>query len=148
MRDSVEEQNGDLDAAGSRLLQVNTGEVGDGIGGVGSMADVDDGGDPGLEFVGAPPLFEGLLDDDMAAVLKEGSAGAEPPAGLQTETLQPVHHIRGKALLLGMVVLGALWAVDQEGQLQTAVFINECWEGRKVSQLLTKNDRNSFWEIR
>lgn len=72
------------------------------------MADVHDGSDPGFEVVRAPPLFEGLLYDDVTAVLKEGCAGAEPPAGLQPDALQPVHHVRGEALLLGMVVLGAL----------------------------------------
>lgn len=86
------------------------------------MADVDHGGDVGFEVFGAPPLVEGLLYDDMAAVLKEGGAGDESPARLQSEALQPVHHVGGKAFLLGMVVLGALRAVDQKGQLQTAIF--------------------------
>lgn len=120
--DAIKEQNGDLAAADGRLFQVNTGEVGDGVRGVGAVADVDHGGDPGFEIIGAPPLAEGLLDDDMAAVLKEGGAGDQAPARLQPQALQPVHHVSGKALLLSMVVLGALRAVDQKGQLQTAIF--------------------------
>lgn len=115
MRDAVEEQNRQLDAGGLRLLQVNTGEVGDGEGGVGAVADVRDGCDSSLEVVNALPLPEGLLHDDVAAVLKEGRPGPEAPARLQPQVLQPVHHFGGEALLLGMVVLGALWAVDQKG---------------------------------
>lgn len=115
VRDSVEEQNGHLDAAGFRLLHVDAGEVGDGVGDVGAVADVRDGSDLGLEVVGAPPLLEGLLYDHVAAVLQEGRAGAEAAAGLQPEALQPVHHVRREALLLGMVVFGALGAVDQKG---------------------------------
>lgn len=121
MRDAVEEQDGHLDAVGVRLLQVNTGEVGDGEGGVGAVADVHNGSDSGLEVLDAPPLLEGLLDDDMAAVLKEGSAGPEAAARLQLEVLQALHHFRGEALLLGVVLLGALRAVDQKGQLQVAI---------------------------
>lgn len=122
VRDAIKEQNGNLDAAERRLLQVNTGEVGDGVCCVGAMANIDHGGDPGFEIISAPPLVEGLLYDDMAAVLKEGSTGDESPAGLQPKTLQMVYHISGKAFLLGMVVLGALGAVNQKGQLQTAIF--------------------------
>lgn len=125
VRDAVKEENGNLYAAERRLLQVNTGEVGDGVCCVGAMANVDHGGNPGFELISAPPLVEGLLYDDMAAVLKEGSAGDESSAGLQPEALQPVHHISGKAFLLGMVVLGALRAVNQKGQLQTAVFCSK-----------------------
>lgn len=95
VRDTVEEQHGDLDAAEGRLLQVHTGEVGDGVGGVGAVADVHHGSDPGLEVVGAPPLLEGLLYDDMAAVLKEGDAEAEAAARFQPEALKPVHHVHG-----------------------------------------------------
>lgn len=82
MRDAVEEQDGHLDAAKRGLVQVDAGEVGDGVGGVGAVANVDHGGDAGLEIVGAPPLIEGLLYDDMAAILEEGGAGDEPTAGL------------------------------------------------------------------
>lgn len=123
--DAVEEQDCDLNAAGRRLLQVNAGEVGDGVGGVGAVADVHDGGDPGFEVGRTSPLFEGLLDDDVAAVLEEGGAGAEPSARLQAEALEAVHHVHGEALLLGVVVLGAFGAVNQEGELQTAVFVDE-----------------------
>lgn len=108
VRDAVKEQNGNLDAAERRLLQVNTGEVGDGVGCVGAVAYVDQGGDPRFEIISAPPLVEGLLYDHMAAVLKEGSAGDEAPARLQPEALQLLHHIGGEAFLLGMVFLGAL----------------------------------------
>lgn len=125
VRDAVKEENGNLYAAERRLLQVNTGEVGDGVCCVGAVANVDHGGNPGFELISAPPLVEGLLYDDMAAVLKEGGAGDESSAGLQPEALQPVHHISGKAFLLGMVVLGALRAVNQKGQLQTAVFCSK-----------------------
>lgn len=125
VRDAVKEENGNLYAAERRLLQVNTGEVGDGVCCVGAVANVGHGGNPGFELISAPPLVEGLLYDDMAAVLKEGSAGDESSAGLQPEALQSVHHISGKAFLLGMVVLGALRAVNQKGQLQTAVFCSK-----------------------
>lgn len=108
MRDAVKEQNGHLDGAGIRLFQVDAGEVGDGIGGVGAMANVGDGSDLGLEVVCASPLFESLLYDYMAAVLKQGCTVAEPSAGLQPEALQLVGHLGHESLLLGMVVLGAL----------------------------------------
>lgn len=82
VRDAVEEQNGHLDAGKRGLVQVDAGEVGDGVGGVGAVTDVDHGGNAGLEVVGAPPLIEGLLYDDMAAILEEGGAGDESTAGL------------------------------------------------------------------
>lgn len=122
VRDTIKEQNGNLDAAERGLLQVNTGEVGDGVCCVGAVANINHGGNPGFKIISAPPLVEGLLYNDMAAVLKEGGAGDESLASLQPEALQPVHHISGKAFLLGMVVLGALRAVNQKGQLQAAIF--------------------------
>lgn len=128
VRDAVEEQNGNLDAAEGRLLQVDAGEVGDGVGGVGAVAYVDQGGDAGFEILGAPPLVEGLLDDDVAAVLEEGSAGHEAPARLRPEALQPLHHVSGEAFLLGVVLLGTLGAVNQKGQLQAAVFGPQHWK--------------------
>ena len=108
MRDAVCHQYSHLDARWSRLLQVDPGEVGDGIGGVGAMANVGDGRDAGLEIRRAPPLLEGLFDDDVAAVLQEGGPGAEATPSLQTDTLQAVHHVGGKALLLGVVFLCTL----------------------------------------
>lgn len=128
VRDTIKEQNGDLDAAERRLLQVDMGEVGDGVGCVGAMANIDHGGYPCFEILSALPLVEGLLYDDMAAVLKEGGAGDEPSASLQPEALQPVHHVSGKAFLLSMVVLGALRAVNQKGQLQTAILCPKHWK--------------------
>lgn len=82
MWDAVKKQDGDLDAAQGRFIQVDTGEIGDGVGGVGAVANINNGSDSGLEVIDALPLLEGLLYDDMAAVLEEGGARAEPPARL------------------------------------------------------------------
>lgn len=128
VRHTIKEQNGDLGAAERRLLQVDTGEVGDGVGCVGAMANIHHGGNACFEIISALPLVEGLLDDDMAAVLEEGGAGDEPSAGLQPEALQPVHYVGGKAFLLSVVVLGALRAVNQKGQLQTAILCPKHWK--------------------
>lgn len=68
---AISEQQGHLDAARVGFLQVNPGHVGDRVGSVGAMPDVDDGSDTSLEVVYAPPVFESLLCDNMAAVLQE-----------------------------------------------------------------------------
>lgn len=76
-------QNSYFDAAGAGLLQVDPGHVGDGVGGVGTVPDVDDGSYTGLEVICAPPVSEGLLCDDMTAVLQQSHPQAQAAAGLQ-----------------------------------------------------------------
>lgn len=120
---AVCEQHGHFDAAGAGFLQVDPGHVRDGVGGVGAVPDVDDGCNVRLEVLHAPPIFEGLLCDYMTAVLQQSHPEAQAAAGLQPDSLQSVHDIHGKLLLLLMVVLGALGAVQQEGELQATVFI-------------------------
>lgn len=70
VRDAVCEQHGHLDAAEAGLLLVELGHVSDGVGGIGAVADVDDGSDVGPEVLDAPPVLEGLLGDDVTAVLQ------------------------------------------------------------------------------
>ena len=114
---------GHFDAAGTGFLQVDLGHVGDGVGGVGAVPDVDDGSDPGLEVLRAPPVSEGLLCDDMAAVLQQGHPQTRAAAGLQSNPLESFHHVHGKLLFLLMVVLSTLRAVQQEGDLQATVLV-------------------------
>lgn len=121
--DAVCEQHGHFDAAEAGLLLVDLGHVCDGVGGVGAVADVDDGSNVRLEVLDAPPVFEGLLRDDVTAVLQKSHPEAQAAAGLQPDALESVHDAHGKPLLLLVVVLGALRAVQQEGKLQAAVFV-------------------------
>lgn len=109
--DAVREQHGHSDAARAGLLQVDLGHVGDGVGGVGAVPDVDDGSDTSLEVLGAPPVFEGSLGDDVTAVLQQGHPQGQAVACEQPCLLESVHHLHHKLLLLLMVVLGALRAV-------------------------------------
>lgn len=121
--DAVCEQHGHLDAAEGRLLPVDPGHVSDGVGGVGAVADVDNGSDLSPEVLDAPPVPEGLLRDDVTAVLQESHPEAQAAARLQPDALESLHDAHGKLLLLLVVVLGALRAVQQEGELQAAVFV-------------------------
>lgn len=121
--DAVSEQHGHLDAAEAGLLLVDLGHVRDGVGGVGAVADVDNRSDLGPEVFNAPPFLEGLLRDDVTAVLQQSHPEAQAAARLQSDALEPLHHAHGKLLLLLMVFLGALRAVQQEGELQAAVFV-------------------------
>lgn len=121
--DAVCEQHGHPDAAEAGLLLVDPGHVSDGVGCVGAVADVDDGGDLGPEVLDAPPVLEGLLRDDVTAVLQESHPEAQAAARLQPGALESLHDSDGKVLLLLVVVLGALRAVQQKGELQAAVFV-------------------------
>ncbi len=116
-------QHGYFDAAMAGFLQVDLGHVGDGVGGVGAVPDVDDGSYTGLEVLCAPPVSEGLLCDNMTAVLQQSHPQAQTAAGLQPYPLEPVHQVHSKLLFLLMVVLGTLRAVQQEGELQATVLI-------------------------
>lgn len=139
--DTVCEQHGHFDAAGAGFLQVHPGHIRDGVGGVGAVPDVDDGSNVRLEVLYAPPIFEGLLCDYVTAVLQQSHPEAQATAGLQPDTLQSVHNIHGKLLLLLMIVLGALRAVQQKGELQATVFIRDsCAETDKTDFLLAKHD--------
>lgn len=139
--DTICEQHGHFDAAGAGFLQVDPGHIRDGVGGVGAVPDVDDGSNVRLEVLYAPPIFEGLLCDDVTAVLQQSHPEAQATAGLQPDTLQSVHNIHGKLLLLLMIVLGALRAIQQEGELQATVFIQDsCTQTDKTDFLLAKHD--------
>lgn len=54
--DTIREQNGHFDASRAGLLQVDLGHVGDGVGGVSAMPNVDDGSYAGLEVLLASPV--------------------------------------------------------------------------------------------
>lgn len=138
--DAVCEQHGHFYAAGAGFLQVDPGHIRDGVGGVGAVPDVDDGSNVCLKILYAPPIFEGLLYDYVTAVLQQSHPEAQAAAGLQPDTLQSVHNIHGKLLLLLMIVLGAFRAVQQEGELQATVFIQDsCAQTDKTDFLLTKH---------
>lgn len=121
--DTIREQNGHFDASGVGLLQVDLSHVGDGVGGVGAVSNVDDGIYAGLEVLLASPVSEGLLCDNVTAVLQQSRPEAQAAAGLQLYPLESVHHVHDKLLLLLVIVLGTLRAVQQEGELQAAVLI-------------------------
>lgn len=120
---AVCEQHGHSDAARAGLLQVDLGHVGDGVGGVGAVPDVDDGSYASLEVFCAPPVLEGLLCDDVTAVLQQSHPQGQDAACAQTCPLQSVHHLHGKLFLLLMVVLCALRAVQQKGELQATLLV-------------------------
>lgn len=121
MGNSICEQHGHSDAARAGLLQVDLGHVGDGVSGVGAVPDVDDGGYTSLEVFRAPPVLEGGLRDDVAAVLQQSHPQGQAVACAQSCPLEPVHHFCDKLLLLLMVVLCALRAVQQKGELQATL---------------------------
>lgn len=121
MGNSICEQHGHSDASRAGLLQVDLGHVGDGVSGVGAVPDVDDGGYMSLEVFRAPPILEGGLRDDVAAVLQQSHPQGQAVACAQPCPLEPVHHLRDKLLLLLMVVLCALRAVQQKGELQATL---------------------------
>lgn len=120
---TISEQYGHFDAARARFLQVDPGHVGDGVGGVGAVPDVDDGSYTSLEVLYAPPVSEGLLCDNMTAVLQQSHPQAQAAAGLQPYTLESVHQVHSKLLFLFMIVLGTLRAVQEKGELQATVLI-------------------------
>lgn len=117
------EQHGHSDAARAGLLQVDLGHVGDGVSGVGAVPDVDDGSYASLEAFRAPPVLEGGLRDDVAAVLQQSHPQGQAVACAQSCPLKPVHHLHDKLFLLLMVVLCALRAVQQKGELQAALLL-------------------------
>lgn len=121
--DAVCEQHGHSDAARGGLLQVDLGHVGDGVGGVGAVPDVDHGSYASLEVLGAPPVVEGLLGDDVTAVLQQSHPQVQAAAGVRPRPVESVHHLHDKLFLLLMVVLCALGAVQQEGQLQATLLL-------------------------
>lgn len=123
MGNAICKQHGYFDAARAGLLQVDPGHVGDGVGGVGTVPDVDDGSYTGLEILFAPPVFEGLLFDDMTAVLQQSHPQAQAVASLQPYLLESIHHVHNKLLFLFVIVLGTFRAVQQEGDLQGAVLV-------------------------
>lgn len=125
MKSPVCEEQGDLDAFWARFLQKYLGHVGDGVGGVSAVADVGHRSDAALEVLRAFPLFEGLLDNDVAAVLKQGRSPAEFATCVQADALEAFYNVHSELFLLLVVVLGRLRAVQQEGQLQTAVLIQD-----------------------
>lgn len=138
---TVCEQHGHFDAARARFLQVDPGHIRDGVGGVGAVPNVDNGSNVRLEVLYAPPIFEGLLCDYVTAVLQQSHPEAQAAAGLQPDTQQSVHNIHGKLLLLLMIVLGALRAVQQEGELQATVLIRDsCAQTDKTD----KTDKTDF----
>ena len=128
---AVGEQEGHPDRAGKGLALVQVGEVGDGVGGVGPLADVGEVPDAGFEVGHALPLLEGLLRLGAAAVLQEGGPEVQAPLSLEPDPPQAVHHIDDKLLLLRVVVLGTLRAVHQKRQLQTAVLCHPILAGRR-----------------
>lgn len=71
-----------FDAAKAGFLQVKLGHVGNGVGGVGPVPDVDDGSYPGLEVLCPPPVFEGLLSDNVTTVLQQSHPQTQAAAGL------------------------------------------------------------------
>lgn len=125
MKEPIGQQQGNLDAFWARFFHEYLGHVGDGVGGESAVADVGHRCDAALEVLRASPLFEGLLDYDMAAVLKQGRSPAEFAACIQTDALEAFYNVHSELFLLLMVVLGRLRAVQQEGQLQTAVLIQD-----------------------
>ncbi len=127
MKNPICEQQGDLDAFWARFFQKYLGHIGDGVGGVSAVADVGHRSDAALEVLRAFPLFEGLLDNDLAAVLKQGRSPAEFATCVQADALEAFYNVHSELFLLLVVVLGRLRAVQQEGQLQTAVLIQDGW---------------------
>lgn len=117
------EQHGHSDAARAGLLPVDLGHVGDGVGGVGAVPDVDDGSYTSLEVLRAPPVFKGLLRDDVTAVLQQSHPQVRAAACVQLFPLESVHHLHDKLFLLLMVVLCALRAVQQEGDLKPTLLL-------------------------
>lgn len=117
------EQHGHSDAARAGLLLVDLGHVGDGVGGVGAVPDVDDGSYASLEVFCAPPVLEGLLRDDVTAVLQQSHPQAQAVACAQPCPLESVHHLHDKLFLLLMVVLCRLRAVQQKGELQATLLV-------------------------
>lgn len=131
---AVCEQHHHFDASNSGFLLVHLCHIGDCIGGVGAMSNVDYRPDPVLEVFGSPPVFEGLLLDNMTAVLKQGHPGSQAAAAWQPRSLESVHHVHCKTLFLLMIVFRALRTVQQEGKLQAAVFIQDgCEENNKTN---------------
>lgn len=116
-------QHGYFDVAMAGFLQVHLGHVGDGVGGIGAVPDVDDGSYAVLEVLRAPPVSEGLLCDDVTAVLQQSHPQTQTAAGLQSYPLESVHHVHNKLLFLLMIVLRTLGAVQQERELQATVLI-------------------------
>lgn len=92
-------------------MQVEVGEVGDGVGGVRPLANVLDVPDAGLEVGHASPLLEGLLGERAATVLQERRPEGHASARLEAHALETLHHVDDKLLLLCVVVLGTLRAV-------------------------------------
>ncbi len=88
MKSPICEEQGDLDAFWARFFQKYLGHVGDGVGGVSAVADVGHRSDAALEVLRAFPLFEGLLDNDVAAVLKQGRSPAEFATCVQADALE------------------------------------------------------------
>lgn len=117
------EQHGHSDAARAGLLQVDFGHVGDGVGGVGAVPDVDDGTYASLEVFHAPPVLEGLLRDDVTAVLQQSHPQGQAVTCAQPCALEPVHHLHHKLFLLLMVVFCGLRAVQQKGELQATLLL-------------------------
>lgn len=72
---AVGHEHGHPDAARHRFVEVELGEVGDGVGGVGAVPDVADGRDPGPEGRCASPVTERVLDEHGAGVLQQRHSG-------------------------------------------------------------------------
>lgn len=115
------EQHGHSDAARAGLLLVDLGHVGDGVGGVRAVPNVDDGRYASLEVFCAPPVLEGLLRDDVTAVLQQSHPQGQAAACAQPCPLESVHHLHDKLFLLLMVVLCGLRAVQKKGELQATL---------------------------
>lgn len=134
------EQHDYSDGARAGFLQVELGHVGDGVGCIGAVPDVGDGSYAALEVLYAFPVSEGLLCDNMTAVLQQSHPQAQAAAGLQLYPLESVHHVHSKLLFLLMIVLGTLRAVQQEGQFQATVLIeNGCVHTEQDEGLSIRN---------
>lgn len=144
MGDPICKQHSYFDAARTGLLLVDLGHVGDGVGRVGAMADVDDGRYVVLEVLYALPVSEGLFCDNVTAVLQKSHPEAQAAAGLKLHPLESVHQGHGKLLLLLMVVLGALRAVQQKGQLQATVLIWDCCVHTEQGEELSNANSTCF----
>lgn len=114
-----------FDAVGAGFFQVNLGHVGDGVRGVGAMPNVDYWGYLGLEILCSSPISEGLLCDNVAAVLQQSNSQTQAASSLQPDTSESVHHVHGKLFFILMIVFCTLRAVQQEGKFQATVFIKD-----------------------
>lgn len=112
-----------FDAVRIGLLQVNPGYVGDGVGSEGTMPNVNDGSYTGLEILCTPPVFEGLLCDDMTTVLQQSHPKTQAAASVQLYALKSLHHVHNKLFLLLVIIPCTLRAVQEEGELQAAVLV-------------------------